>query len=64
MQKSASAAVFKSYDQPQTKLFSLPTPYMEQGRVTQLVAETASLSPDYSRYEVNARHCVDRGATL
>ena len=43
MQKSASAAVFKNYDQPKTRLFSLKTPYMEQGRVTQLVAETPNM---------------------
>jgi mannose-6-phosphate isomerase-like protein (cupin superfamily) len=43
MQKSVTAAVFKNYDQPKTRLFSLKTPYMEQGRVTQLVAETPSM---------------------
>ena len=43
MQKSATAAVYKNYDQPKTQLFSLKTPYMEQGRVTQLVAETPNL---------------------
>lgn len=43
MQKSASAAVYKNYDQPKTQLFSLKTPYMQQGRVTQLVAETPNL---------------------
>ena len=43
MQKSATAAVYKNYDQPKTKLFSLKTPYMKQGRVTQLVAETTNL---------------------
>ena len=43
MQKSATAAVFKNYDQPKTRLFSLKTPYMEQGRVTQLVAETPNM---------------------
>jgi len=30
MQKSATAAVFKNYDQPKTQLFSLKTPYMEK----------------------------------
>ena len=43
MQKSPTAAVFKNYDQPKTRLFSLKTPYMEQGRVTQLVAETPNM---------------------
>jgi len=43
MQKSARAAIFKEYDQPQAQLFSLKTPYMQQGRVTQLVAETPNM---------------------
>jgi len=43
MRKSATAAVFKNYDQPKTQLFSLKTPYMQQGRVTQLVAETPNM---------------------
>jgi mannose-6-phosphate isomerase-like protein (cupin superfamily) len=43
MQKSATAAIYKDYVQPKTQLFSLKTPYMEQGRVTQLVAETPNL---------------------
>ena len=43
MQKSATAAVFKNYDQAKTQLFSLKTPYMKQGRVTQLVAETPNM---------------------
>ncbi len=43
MQKSSTAAVFKNYDQPKTQVFSLKTPYMQQGRVTQLVAETPNL---------------------
>ena len=43
MQTSASAAKLKSQDKPKTAKFSLKTPYMKQGRVTQLVAETANL---------------------
>ena len=43
MQKSATAAVFKNNDQAKTRLFSLKTPYMQQGRVTQLVAETPNI---------------------
>jgi mannose-6-phosphate isomerase-like protein (cupin superfamily) len=43
MQKSATAAVFKNNDQAKTQLFSLKTPYMQQGRVTQLVAETPNM---------------------
>ena len=43
MQKSATAAIYKNYDQPKTQLFSLKTPYMQQGRVTQLVAETPNM---------------------
>ena len=43
MQTSATAAKLKSQDKPRTALFSLKTPYMKQGRVTQLVAETANM---------------------
>jgi mannose-6-phosphate isomerase-like protein (cupin superfamily) len=43
MQTSAMAAKLKSQEKPKTALFSLKTPYMKQGRVTQLVAETANM---------------------
>jgi mannose-6-phosphate isomerase-like protein (cupin superfamily) len=43
MQASASAARVQPEEQPKAKLFSLKTPYMKQGRVTQLVAETANM---------------------
>lgn len=43
MQTSAAAARIRAEDKPETQLFSLKTPYMKQGRVTQLVAETPSL---------------------
>jgi mannose-6-phosphate isomerase-like protein (cupin superfamily) len=43
MQTSATAAKLSSQDKPKTQLFSLKTPYMKQGRVTQLVAETANM---------------------
>jgi mannose-6-phosphate isomerase-like protein (cupin superfamily) len=43
MQSSASAARIQADEQPKAKLFSLKTPYMKQGRVTQLVAETANM---------------------
>ena len=43
MQTSATAAKLKSQEKPKTALFSLKTPYMKQGRVTQLVAETSNL---------------------
>jgi mannose-6-phosphate isomerase-like protein (cupin superfamily) len=43
MQKSATAAVFKINDKPKSQKFSLKTPYMQQGRVTQLVAETPNM---------------------
>jgi mannose-6-phosphate isomerase-like protein (cupin superfamily) len=43
MQTSATAAKFRTDDEPKTKLFSLKTPYMKQGRVTQLVAETPNM---------------------
>jgi mannose-6-phosphate isomerase-like protein (cupin superfamily) len=43
MQTSATAAKLKSQEKPRTALFSLKTPYMKQGRVTQLVAETSNM---------------------
>ena len=43
MQTSATAAKLRAEDKPKTKLFSLKTPYMKQGRVTQLVAETPNM---------------------
>jgi mannose-6-phosphate isomerase-like protein (cupin superfamily) len=43
MKTSATAAKLKSQDKPKTALFSLKTPYMKQGRVTQLVAETSNM---------------------
>ncbi|HVO92096.1 MAG TPA: cupin domain-containing protein [Terriglobales bacterium] len=43
MQTSATAAKLKTQEKPKAEKFSLKTPYMKQGRVTQLVAETANL---------------------
>ena len=43
MQTSATAAKISADDKPKTQLFSLKTPYMKQGRVTQLVAETPNM---------------------
>ena len=43
MQTSATAAKIRAEDKPQTQVFSLKTPYMKQGRVTQLVAETPNM---------------------
>lgn len=43
MQTSVTAAKLTSQDRPKTQLFSLKTPYMKQGRVTQLVAETQNM---------------------
>jgi mannose-6-phosphate isomerase-like protein (cupin superfamily) len=43
MQTSASAARFRADDTPKAQMFSLKTPYMQQGRVTQLVAETPNM---------------------
>jgi mannose-6-phosphate isomerase-like protein (cupin superfamily) len=43
MQASATAARIDKDEKPQTKLFSLRTPYMKQGRITQLVAETGNM---------------------
>jgi mannose-6-phosphate isomerase-like protein (cupin superfamily) len=38
-----AAARAKENETPKAKLFSLKTPYMKQGRVTQLVAETPNM---------------------
>jgi mannose-6-phosphate isomerase-like protein (cupin superfamily) len=43
METSASAARIRAEDTPKAKMFSLKTPYMQQGRVTQLVAETPNM---------------------
>src|ERR1700741_2134832 len=43
MQTSGTAAQIRAEDKPKTQLFSLKTPYMKQGRVTQLVAETPNM---------------------
>lgn len=43
MQTSSTAARIRAEAKPKTQLFSLKTPYMKQGRVTQLVAETPNL---------------------
>ena len=43
MQSSASAARDQSEEKSQAKVFSLKTPYMKQGRITQLVAETPNM---------------------
>jgi mannose-6-phosphate isomerase-like protein (cupin superfamily) len=43
MQSSASAARVQREEKPKAKVFSLKTPYMKQGRITQLVAETANM---------------------
>ena len=43
MQTSATAAKLKTQEKPKTALFSLKTPYMKQGRVTHLVAETTNM---------------------
>jgi mannose-6-phosphate isomerase-like protein (cupin superfamily) len=43
MQTSASAARFRANETPKAQMFSLKTPYMQQGRVTQLVAETPNM---------------------
>jgi mannose-6-phosphate isomerase-like protein (cupin superfamily) len=43
MQASASAARIQKDEKPHTQLFSLRTPYMKQGRITQLVAETENM---------------------
>jgi mannose-6-phosphate isomerase-like protein (cupin superfamily) len=43
MQASASAARGQTEERPRAKVFSLKTPYMKQGRITQLVAETPNM---------------------
>ena len=43
MQTSATAVKIRAEDKPQAQIFSLKTPYMKQGRVTQLVAETPNM---------------------
>jgi len=43
MQASANAARIAENEKPKSKKFSLKTPYMKQGRVTQLVAETTNM---------------------
>ena len=43
MQASATAAKYEKDEKPKTKLFSLRTPYMKQGRITQLVAQTDNM---------------------
>ena len=43
MQASANAARILDTDKPKSQKFSLKTPYMKQGRVTQLVAETPNM---------------------
>jgi mannose-6-phosphate isomerase-like protein (cupin superfamily) len=43
MQASATGARIDKDEKPQSKLFSLRTPYMKQGRITQLVAETENM---------------------
>jgi hypothetical protein len=45
MQTSAIAAKIRPGDKPKTQLFSLKTPYMKQGRVTQLMVETTNCDP-------------------
>src|SRR5918995_1052180 len=40
---ATAAAKVKENETPKAQLFSLKTPYMEQGRVTQLVAETPNM---------------------
>jgi mannose-6-phosphate isomerase-like protein (cupin superfamily) len=51
MQASANAARLKDQEAPKAEKFSLKTPYMKQGRVTQLVAETTNL---WSHTKINA----------
>src|SRR5258706_5142538 len=40
---ATAAAKFKEDETPKAQMFSLKTPYMQQGRVTQLVAETPNM---------------------
>jgi len=42
MSQTAAARVLEN-ETPKAKMFSLKTPYMQQGRVTQLVAETPNM---------------------
>lgn len=42
MSETAAARV-REDETPKAKMFSLKTPYMQQGRVTQLVAETPNM---------------------
>ena len=41
--RSTAAAKARENETPKAQLFSLKTPYMKQGRVTQLVAETSNM---------------------
>src|ERR687897_2758282 len=41
--KATAAARAHENETPRAQLFSLKTPYMQQGRVTQLVAETSNM---------------------
>src|ERR671919_2696384 len=41
--KATAAARVQESETPKAQLFSLKTPYMQQGRVTQLVAETSNM---------------------
>ncbi len=43
MQASATAARIPAEEKPHVRVFSLKTPYMKQGRITQLVAETTNM---------------------
>jgi mannose-6-phosphate isomerase-like protein (cupin superfamily) len=43
MMTATAAARFKEDETPKAQKFSLKTPYMKQGRVTQLVAETPNM---------------------
>jgi mannose-6-phosphate isomerase-like protein (cupin superfamily) len=43
MQASATAARIPAEEKPHARVFSLKTPYMKQGRITQLVAETTNM---------------------
>ncbi|HET8564047.1 MAG TPA: cupin domain-containing protein [Candidatus Binatia bacterium] len=41
--RASAAAKAREKETPKAQLFSLKTPYMKQGRVTQLVAETSNM---------------------
>jgi mannose-6-phosphate isomerase-like protein (cupin superfamily) len=43
MMKATATAQAQAKETPKAKLFSLKTPYMKQGRVTQLAAETSNM---------------------